>query len=48
MDPDDKVRAAVCKLIGLMDYETALHHVSEELLKAVGERTMDKKVREDL
>ncbi|KDN48299.1 hypothetical protein RSAG8_02891, partial [Rhizoctonia solani AG-8 WAC10335] len=29
MDPDDKVRAAVCKLFSQIDYEAALHHVAK-------------------
>lgn len=43
MDPDDKVRAAVCKVYSQIDYETALHHVSEGQLRAVAGRGMDKK-----
>ncbi|KAG6836734.1 hypothetical protein H0H93_004140 [Arthromyces matolae] len=43
LDPDEKVRAATCKLYGQLDYETALHHVSEELLRELGERGTDKK-----
>ncbi|RPD56961.1 hypothetical protein L226DRAFT_491089 [Lentinus tigrinus ALCF2SS1-7] len=42
-DPDDRVRAAVCKLYGQLDYETALHHVTVEQLKAVAGRGLDKK-----
>ena len=45
LDPDEKVRAAVCKIYGQIDYETALHHVSESQLRAVSERVADKKVR---
>ncbi len=44
LDPDERVRASVCKLYVNLDYETALHHVSEEQLRSIGERTMDKKV----
>ncbi|CAL1708691.1 unnamed protein product [Somion occarium] len=44
LDPDEKVRAAVCKLYSQLDYETALHHVSAEQLKAVAGRGLDKKV----
>ena len=44
LDPDEKVRAAVCKLYAALDYETSLHYVSEEQLHALGERSMDKKV----
>ena len=43
-DPDEKVRAALCKLIGQLDYETALHHVSVELLEGIAGRGLDKKV----
>ncbi|KAI0698060.1 armadillo-type protein [Cerioporus squamosus] len=42
-DPDDRVRAAVCKLYGQLDYETALHHVTVEQLKRVAGRGLDKK-----
>ena len=45
LDPDEKVRAAACKLYGQLDYETALHHVSERQLRAVSDRGADKKVR---
>lgn len=44
VDPDEKVRAGACKLYGQLDYETALHHVSEEQLRAVADRALDKKV----
>ncbi|KAF5383320.1 hypothetical protein D9615_004981 [Tricholomella constricta] len=43
LDPDEKVRAAACKVYGQLDYETALHHVSEGQLRAVAERGVDKK-----
>ncbi|KAG6864378.1 hypothetical protein C0991_010047 [Blastosporella zonata] len=43
LDPDEKVRAAVCRVYGQLDFETALHHVSEEQLRALGERGADKK-----
>ncbi|RXW15368.1 hypothetical protein EST38_g10488 [Candolleomyces aberdarensis] len=42
-DPDEKVRAAVCKVYSQLDYESALHHVSEGQLKAVAGRGLDKK-----
>lgn len=45
LDPDEKIRAAVCKVYSQLDYETALHHVSEAQLKAVAGRVADKKVR---
>ena len=44
-DSEEKVRAAICKVIGSLDYETALHHVSQPTLRAVGGRMSDKKVR---
>jgi len=43
-DPEEKVRAAACKVYSQIDYEAALHHVSVEQLHAVAERGMDKKV----
>ena len=43
LDPDEKVRAAVCKVYSQLDYETALHSVSEAQLRAVAGRGMDKK-----
>ncbi|KIM42318.1 hypothetical protein M413DRAFT_444743 [Hebeloma cylindrosporum] len=42
-DPDEKVRAAACKVYSQIDYEAALHHVSVDQLHAVTERGMDKK-----
>ncbi|KAF7289956.1 hypothetical protein MIND_01370800 [Mycena indigotica] len=42
-DPDEKVRAAVCRLYGQLDYETALHHVKASLLQELAERGSDKK-----
>jgi hypothetical protein len=48
LDPDEKVRAAVCKLYSQLDYETALHHVSELQLRRVAERGLDKKVTSPL
>ena len=44
LDPDEKVRAATCKVYSQIDYETALHHVSESQLRAVAGRGLDKKV----
>jgi len=43
-DPEEKVRAAACKVYSQIDYEAALHHVSVEQLHAVADRGMDKKV----
>ena len=44
MDPDEKVRAAVCRLYSQLEYEVALHHVSEFQWRAIAERGLDKKV----
>ena len=46
LDPDEKVRAAACRVFSQLDYETALHHVSEGQLRAIAGRGADKKVRE--
>ncbi|CDO77959.1 hypothetical protein BN946_scf184971.g9 [Trametes cinnabarina] len=43
LDPDEKVRAALCKLIGQLDYETALHHLSVGVLESIAGRGLDKK-----
>ncbi|KIL63535.1 hypothetical protein M378DRAFT_192889 [Amanita muscaria Koide BX008] len=43
LDPDERVRAAACKLFSQLDYETALHHVSDGQLRAVADRGKDKK-----
>ena len=43
-DPDERVRAAVCKVYSQLDYEAALHHVPVDTLKAVAGRGLDKKV----
>ncbi|KAI5453422.1 Sister chromatid cohesion protein pds5 [Naganishia albida] len=42
-DVDERVRCAVCKLFGSLDYETAAHHVTAETMKALGERLLDRK-----
>ncbi|KAJ3762232.1 cohesin-associated protein Pds5 [Lentinula raphanica] len=43
LDPDDKIRAAVCKIYSQLDYETAKHRLSEHHLKAIAGRVADKK-----
>ncbi|KAG0018492.1 hypothetical protein BGZ80_007103 [Entomortierella chlamydospora] len=43
VDPDEKVRAVVCKTIGEFDYETSLHHIQKSTLIQVGHRCRDKK-----
>ncbi|KAG8711503.1 hypothetical protein FRC11_002628, partial [Ceratobasidium sp. 423] len=42
-DPDDKVRAAVCKLFSQIDYEAALHHVTKSQLEELAGRCLDRK-----
>jgi sister-chromatid-cohesion protein PDS5 len=44
LEPDEKVRTAACKLYASLDYETALHHVSESQLREISTRVLDKKV----
>ncbi|KAI0790526.1 armadillo-type protein [Abortiporus biennis] len=43
LDPEEKVRAAVCKLYSELDYEVALHHVSGKQLRSVANRAIDRK-----
>ncbi|THV07080.1 hypothetical protein K435DRAFT_772803 [Dendrothele bispora CBS 962.96] len=44
LDPDDKVRAAVCRVFKTLDYETVVHHVEEKVLReGVGGRLADRK-----
>nr|XP_018265446.1 uncharacterized protein I303_01812 [Kwoniella dejecticola CBS 10117]OBR87604.1 hypothetical protein I303_01812 [Kwoniella dejecticola CBS 10117] len=43
VDSDERIRAAICRVIGSLDYETALHHISLDTLKTIGERMSDKK-----
>ncbi|QRV81905.1 sister chromatid cohesion protein [Ceratobasidium sp. AG-Ba] len=43
MDPDDKVRAAVCKVFSQLDYEAALHHVTKAQLEDLAGRCLDRK-----
>ncbi|KAG9124967.1 hypothetical protein FRC07_009533 [Ceratobasidium sp. 392] len=43
MDPDDKVRAAVCKLFSQIGYEAALHHVTKAQLEDLAGRCLDRK-----
>ncbi|KAK1921574.1 armadillo-type protein [Papiliotrema laurentii] len=42
-DSNEQVRAAICKVFGQLDYETTLHQISIDTLKAVGLRLGDKK-----
>ncbi|KAF9429774.1 hypothetical protein BGZ94_009542 [Podila epigama] len=43
IDPDEKVRAVACKIVGELDYETSLHHLQRDTLIQVGHRCRDKK-----
>ncbi|KAI0777199.1 hypothetical protein BD413DRAFT_514292 [Trametes elegans] len=43
LDPDEKIRTAVCKLFTALDYETALHHISADTLTLLAGRGLDKK-----
>lgn len=49
LDPDERVRTIAARVLGSMDYETALHRVPKSLLEALAERCLDKKriVREN-
>nr|XP_019008459.1 uncharacterized protein I206_07018 [Kwoniella pini CBS 10737]OCF47240.1 hypothetical protein I206_07018 [Kwoniella pini CBS 10737] len=42
-DSDERIRAAICKIVGSLDYETALHHISLDTLKEIAGRMSDKK-----
>jgi sister-chromatid-cohesion protein PDS5 len=44
-DPDDKVRATVCKVLGEIDMESNLQTLDIALLRSIAERTKDKKVQ---
>lgn len=43
LDQDERVRAAISKVLGSINYETALHHVDKSLLKDLAVRCKDKK-----
>lgn len=43
LDPDEKVRAAACRVYAQMDYETVLHNVAVQQLEEVASRASDKK-----
>lgn len=42
-DPDERVRAALVKVIGTLDYETVLHHLDQPFLHELGERLRDRR-----
>lgn len=44
LDPDEKVRAAACRVFGTFDYEIVLHHVGKPTLEVLLGRVVDKKV----
>ncbi|EPQ30988.1 uncharacterized protein PFL1_01177 [Pseudozyma flocculosa PF-1] len=43
LEPDERVRAAMAKTLGSLDYETALHHVDKRVLIKLVDRCKDKK-----
>ncbi|CBQ68347.1 related to PDS5-precocious dissociation of sister chromatids [Sporisorium reilianum SRZ2] len=43
LEPDERVRAATAKMLGSLDYETALHHVDKSVLLKLADRCKDKK-----
>lgn len=44
-DPEEKVRETACRILGQLDYEMTLHHVSRQTLEVLAQRIQDKKVR---
>ncbi|EST07987.1 Armadillo-type fold [Kalmanozyma brasiliensis GHG001] len=44
LEPDERVRAATAKMLGSLDYETALHHVEKSVLLKLADRCKDKKM----
>ena len=47
LDPEEKVRAAVCRVIGEMNLDHVIDHVDMKLLQEIAERCKDKKVTLD-
>lgn len=45
-DPDDRVRAAACAAFESLNYEAATHAFDANLLRALADRIIDKKVVE--
>lgn len=43
LDPDEKVRLAMIKTFATLDFETLHHYASRRVLRAIGERALDKK-----
>ncbi|PWN48272.1 ARM repeat-containing protein [Violaceomyces palustris] len=44
LEPDERVRAAMAKVLGELDYETLLHHVEKSVLLDLAERCKDRKL----
>lgn len=44
LDPEEKVRAVVCRVIGEMNLDHVIDHVDIKLLQEIAERCKDKKV----
>ncbi|CAD6889459.1 unnamed protein product [Tilletia controversa] len=42
-DPDERVRLALIRTIGSLDYETLLHHVPKQTLVMLSDRVLDRK-----
>nr|WJN24942.1 cohesin maintenance factor [Pseudozyma pruni] len=43
LESDERVRAATAKMLGSLDYETALHHVDKSVLLKLADRCKDRK-----
>ncbi len=43
LENDERVRAATAKMLGSLDYETALHHVDKSVMLTLADRCKDKK-----
>nr|WJN24946.1 cohesin maintenance factor [Tranzscheliella williamsii] len=43
LEPDERVRAAMAKTLGALDYETSLHHLDKSVLLKLADRCKDKK-----
>ncbi|KAL9936440.1 hypothetical protein V8E36_004508 [Tilletia maclaganii] len=42
-DPDERVRLTLIRMVGTLDYETLLHHVSKATLLKLSDRALDRK-----
>jgi sister-chromatid-cohesion protein PDS5 len=45
-DSNEQIRAAICTVLGKLQYEIVLHHIDLETLQALSARMGDKKVSE--